>query len=66
MVEISMQNLASRHVKAEESARLGIVAGWYTHKVSGTFVSGPHANDADAQKKILELNPPVIVPKRKV
>lgn len=66
MVDISMQNLASRHVKAEESARLGIAAGWYTHKVSGTFVGGPYANDADAQKKILELNPPVIVPKRKV
>ena len=66
MVEISMQNLASRHVKAEESARLGIAAGWYTHKVSGTFVSGPHANDADAQKKILELNPPIVVVKRKV
>ena len=66
MVEISMQNLASRHVKADESARLGIQAGWYTHKVSGTFVSGPHANDADAQKKILELNPLPVVVKRKV
>ena len=65
MVEISMQNLASRHVKAEESARLGIEAGWYTHKVSGTFVSGPHANDAEAQKKILEFNPPATAPKRK-
>jgi hypothetical protein len=66
MVDISMQNLSSRHVKADESARLGIEAGWYTHKVSGTFVSGPHANDSDAQKKILELNPAVVVPKRKV
>ena len=65
MVEISMQNLAARQVKAEESARLGIAAGWYTHKVSGTFVGGPYASDADAQKKILELNPPVSVPKRK-
>jgi hypothetical protein len=64
MVEISMQNLASRHVKADESARLGVETGWYTHKVSGTFVSGPHANDADAQKKILELNPPTVT-KRK-
>ncbi len=65
MTDISMQNLASRHVKAEESARLGIAAGWYTHKVSGTFVGGPYASDADAQKKILELNPPLIAPKRK-
>lgn len=64
MVNISMQNLASRHVKEEESARLGIQAGWYTHKVSGTFVSGPHASDAEAQKKILEFNPPVIFQKR--
>ena len=64
MVETSMQNLKSRNVNAEESARLGIQAGWYTHKVSGTCVSGPHANDSDAQKKILEFNQVVIVPKR--
>ena len=66
MVDISMQNLASRHVKADESARLGIEAGWYTHKVSGTFVSGPHANSDEAQKKVLELNPLPVVVKRKV
>ena len=66
MTEISMQNLAARQVKAEESARLGISAGWYTHKVSGTFVGGPYASNDDAQKKILELNPPVSLPKRKV
>ena len=66
MVDISMQNLAARHVKADESARLGIEAGWYTHKVSGTFVDGPYASNDDAQKKILEHNPPVVVAKRKI
>jgi len=37
-----MQNLSPRHVKTEESLRLGVVSGWYSTKVSGTFVSGPH------------------------
>lgn len=66
MIEISMQNLSSRQVKADESARLGVQAGWYTTKVSGTFVSGPHATSEECQKKILELNPPPVVVKRKI
>ena len=54
-----MENLLSRHVQAEESARLGCESGWYSTKVSGTFVSGPHATEQDCLSKIAELNPPV-------
>src|SRR3954467_2504736 len=53
-----MQNLSPRHVKTEESLRLGVESGWYSTKVSGTFVTGPHATEADCRGKILELNPP--------
>jgi hypothetical protein len=54
----SMQILTPRHVKAEESLRLGIVSGWYSTKVSGTFVSGPHDSEADCIRRIAEINPP--------
>src|ERR1700682_2964561 len=37
-----MQILSPRHVKTEESLRLGVVSGWYSTKGSGTFVTGPH------------------------
>jgi hypothetical protein len=53
----SMQNLSPRHVKMEESLRLGVVSGWYSTKVSGTFVSGPHDSEADCLRKIEEINP---------
>ena len=53
-----MQNLSPRHVKTEELLRLGVESGWYSTKVSGTFVTGPHATEADCRGKILELNPP--------
>jgi hypothetical protein len=53
-----MQNLSPRHVKTEESLRLGVVSGWYSTKVSGTFVSGPHASEADCLRKIAEIDPP--------
>jgi hypothetical protein len=55
-----MQNLSPRHVKTEESLRLGVVSGWYSTKVSGTFVSGPHASEADCLRKIAEINPPLV------
>jgi hypothetical protein len=54
-----MQNLSPRHVKTEESLRLGVVPGWYSTKVSGTFVSGPHESEADCLRKIAEINPQV-------
>ena len=41
-----MQNLRPRHVNTEEALRLGVVSGWYSTKVSGTFVSGPHDSEA--------------------
>ena len=53
-----MQNLLLRHVKAEESLRLGCESGWYSTKVSGTFVSGPHATEQDCLSEIARLNPP--------
>jgi len=56
--DISMQNLSPRHVNMEESLRLGVISGWYSTKVSGTFVSGPHVSEADCLRKIAELNPP--------
>ena len=52
-----MQILSARHVKPEESLRLGVVSGWYSTKVSGTFVTGPHTTQEDCLSKILELNP---------
>jgi len=54
-----MKNLSARHVKTEESLRLGVESGWYSTKVSGTFVTGPHITQEECLGKILELNPPV-------
>ena len=55
-----MQNLLPRHVKTEEAFRLGVTSGWYSTKVSGTFVSGPHDSEADCLRKIAEINPPLV------
>ena len=52
-----MQILSARHVKSEESLRLGVESGWYSTKVSGTFVTGPHTTQEDCLSKIAELNP---------
>jgi hypothetical protein len=53
-----MQNLSPRHVMTEESLRLGVESGWYSTKVSGPFVSGPHSSEADCLRRIAEINPP--------
>ncbi|GAC1501710.1 MAG: hypothetical protein NVS4B4_02650 [Bradyrhizobium sp.] len=53
-----MQGLSPRHIKTEESLRLGVVSGWYSTKVSGTFVSGPHDSEAECRRKIDEIDPP--------
>ncbi len=53
-----MQNLSPRHVKTEEALWLNVISGWYSTKVSGTFVSGPHDSEADCLRKIAEINPP--------
>ncbi|GEM_PF-2456699 len=60
MEDLSMRGLLSRHVDLEESRRLGVEPGWYTTKISGTFVTGPHATQPEAVRKILELNPPPV------
>lgn len=66
-IDLSMRGLSSRHVELEEARRLGVEPGWYTTKISGTFVTGPHATHPEAVRKILELNPPPIpVVKRKL
>jgi hypothetical protein len=52
-----MTHLSSRHVQAEEATRLGVKSGWYGTKVSGTFVTGPHATDEDCQRQIKTLGP---------
>ena len=52
-----MTNLSPRHVQLEESVRLGVKSGWYSTKVSGTFVTGPHATREECASKISELNP---------
>jgi len=54
-----MQNLSPRHVTTEESLRLGVESGWYSTKVSGTFVSGPHASEDDCLRRIAEIDPPM-------
>jgi hypothetical protein len=36
---------------------LAVVSGWYTIKISGTFVTGPHPTQEEAFLKIAELNP---------
>jgi hypothetical protein len=53
-----MQNLSARHVLTAEASRLGVETGWYSTKVSGTFVSGPHPSEAACILKIKEFNPP--------
>jgi hypothetical protein len=55
-----MTNFSPRHVDKDESLRLGVVSGWYSTKVSGTFVSGPHASEADCFRKIAEMDAPPV------
>ena len=52
-----MDILSAREVKTEESLRLGVQSGWYSTKVSWTFVTGPHATHAECLSKISEHNP---------
>ena len=52
-----MTNLSSRRVDATEAGRLGVKPGWYGTKVSGTFVTGPHATDEECDREIKTLGP---------
>ena len=54
-----MQELLCRNVGAAESSRLGVESGWYGTKVSGTFVTGPHATETECIHKIGELAGPI-------
>jgi hypothetical protein len=62
----SVQNLSPRHVKEKEASRLGVQSGWYSTKVSGTFVSGPHDSESDCAQRITELDPPPRVAKGRI
>jgi hypothetical protein len=53
-----MKELTPRHIKKEESARLGIQDGWYGIKVSGTLVTGPAASRDECLKLIDALPDP--------
>lgn len=59
MRDVTPDDLSSRHVTLAEAQRLGVLPGWYTTKIKGTFVTGPHQTQEEAQKKILEIRPPV-------
>jgi hypothetical protein len=52
-----MMELLPHHVDTAEAARLGVTSGWYGTKVSGTFVTGPHATEEGCMKKIAEIGP---------
>ena len=54
-----MTVLSPRRIQPEEALRLGVEPGWYGTKVSGTFVTGPHATREECESKIAELNPPL-------
>jgi hypothetical protein len=57
MKGMTMTILSPRHVQTEEAGRLGVASGWYSTKVSGTFVTGPHSTEDDCLLKIAELYP---------
>jgi len=50
-----MQELLHRRVGTDEATRLGVESGWYGTKVSGTFVTGPHATEVECIRQIGEL-----------
>jgi len=52
-----MTPLSSRYVDATEAIRLGVKPGWYGTKVSGTFVTGPHATYEDCLRQVKTLGP---------
>jgi hypothetical protein len=54
----SQRSHSPRHVKMEEAHRLGVQSGWYSTKVSGTLVSGPHDSESACLRKIAEINAP--------
>jgi len=52
-----MQVLSARQSRPKNRCASACV-GWYSTKVSGTFVTGPHTTQEDCLSKIAELNPP--------
>ena len=68
MSAVSLVNvgpLPSRHVQNEEALRLGVQSGWYTTKVSGTFVTGPHETEQECNAQVKALMPPPAAPAKR-
>ena len=57
MIAVKLTKLVPRHVDTAEAARLGIPAGWYGAKISGTFVTGPHATEQACLTEIAKIGP---------
>ena len=47
-----MEDRSFRFVDEPESRRLGVQSGWYVTKISGTFVTGPHATQEDCEREL--------------
>jgi len=57
MTGLRLTLLSPRHIDATEATRLGVPAGWYGTKASGTFVIGPHATEEACLKDIQKTGP---------
>lgn len=57
MTEVRMTPLAPRLVEAPEAARLGVSAGWYGAKASGTFMIGPYPTEEACLEEIRKFGP---------
>lgn len=57
MIALKLTKLVPRQVDTAEAARLGIPAGWYGTKISGTFVIGPHPTEQDCLTEIGKVGP---------
>jgi hypothetical protein len=53
-----MSTLSPRHIKKDESLRLGIEEGWYGIKVNGTLMTGVCASREECLKQISTLPAP--------
>jgi len=57
MIAVKLTNLVPRQVESAEAVRLGIAAGWYGAKISGTFVTGPHPTEQACLTEIGKIGP---------
>lgn len=45
MIKARTTKLVPRCIEAAEAVRLGIAAGWYGTRISGTVMTGPHLTE---------------------